>query len=91
MKSVLLIYALAITYCAIVFAFPIYQFVIIPCFSQIIPSMFNCIWIGLMAVLVVSFMTTLINYIHNGHDFGNVSITEDIYLSFIENINLIMN
>ena len=38
MENVLLIYPLTIRYCVIVFALPLYQFVIILCFSHFIPS-----------------------------------------------------
>ena len=84
MESVLLIYPLAVPYSVIVFAVPLYKFVIIPCFSQFIPSMLKRMWIGLVALLIVSIMTTLISYMIN-HDFGNASINEDICLSFIDN------
>ena len=85
MESVLLEYPLTIPYCVIVFAVPLYQFVIIPCFSRFIPSMLKRIWIGLVALLVESVMTTVISYMIN-HDFENVSINDDICLSFTDNI-----
>ena len=85
MESMLLIYPLAIPYCVILFAVPLYQFVIIPFFSQFIPSMLKRIWIGLVALLVESVMTTVISYMIN-HDFGNVSINDDNCLSFTDNI-----
>ena len=85
MESVLLIYPLTIPYCVIVFAVPLYQFVIIPFFSQFIPSMLKRIWIGLVALLVESVMTTVISYMIN-HDFGNISINDDNCLSFTDNI-----
>ena len=85
MESALLIYPLTIPYCVVLFAVPLYQFIMVPFFSRFIPSMLKCMWIGLMALLVESIMTTLISYMIN-HDFGNASINEDICLSFINNI-----
>ena len=85
MESMILIYPLTIPYCVIVFAVPLYQFVIIPFFSQFIPSMLKRIWIGLVALLIESVMTTVISYMIN-HDFGNALINKDICLSFIDNI-----
>ena len=84
MESVLLIYPLAVPYSVIVFAVPLYKFVIIPCFSRFIPSMLKRMWIGLVALLVESIMTTLTSYMIN-YDFGNASITEDICFLFIDN------
>ena len=81
----LLIYPLTIPYCVIVFAVPLYQFVIIPCFSRFIPSMLKRVWIGLVALLIESVMITLISYMIN-YDFGNALINEDVCLSFIDNI-----
>ena len=84
MESALLIYPLTIPYCLVLFAVPLYQFIMVPFFSRFIPSMLKRMWIGLMALLVESIMTTLISYMIN-HDFGNASINEDICLSFIDN------
>ena len=84
MESVLLIYPLTIPYCVIVFAVPLYQFVIIPSF-RFNPSMLKRIWIGLVALLVESVMTTVISYMIN-HDFENVLINDDICLSLTDNI-----
>ena len=47
--------------------------------------MLKRIWIGLVALLVESVMTTLISYMIN-HDIGNALINEDICLSFTDNI-----
>ena len=85
MESALLIYPLTIPYCVVLFAVPLYQFIMVPFFSRFIPSMLKRMWIGLIALLVESIMTTLISYMIN-HDFGNASINEDICLSFIDNI-----
>ena len=85
MESALLIYPLTIPYSLVLFAVPLYQFIMVPFFSRFIPSMLKRMWIGLMALLVESIMTTLISYMIN-HDFGNASINEDICLSFIDNI-----
>ena len=84
-ESVLLTYPLAIPYCVIVFAVPLYQFVIIPFFSRFIPSMLKRIWIGLVAVLIVSIMTTVISYMIN-YDLGNTLNTKDTCLFFTNNI-----
>ena len=85
MESALLIYPLTIPYSLILFAVPLYQFIMVPFFSCFIPSMLKRMWIGLITVLVESIMTSLISYMIN-HDFGNASINEDICLSFIDNI-----
>ena len=85
MESVLLVYPLAVPYSVIVFAVPLYQFIMVPFFSRFIPSMLKRMWIGLIALFVESIMTTLISYMIN-HDFGNASINEDICLSFTANI-----
>ena len=84
MESALLIYPLTIPYCLVLFAVPLYQFIMVPFFSRFIPSMLKRMWIGLIALLVESIMTTFISYMIN-HDFGNASINEDICLSFIDN------
>ena len=85
MESALLIYPLTIPYCLVLFAVPLYQFIMVPFFSHFIPSMLKRMWIGLIALLVESIMITLISYMIN-HDFGNASINEDICLSLIDNI-----
>ena len=85
MESALLIYPLTIPYCIVLFAVPLYQLIMVPFFSHFIPSMLKRMWIGLIALLVESIMTTLISYMIN-HDFGNALINEDICLSFIDNI-----
>ena len=85
MESALLIYPLTIPYSLVLFAVPLYQFIMVPFFSHFIPSMLKRMWIGLIVLLVESIMTTLISYMIN-HDFGNASINEDICLSFIDNI-----
>ena len=85
MESMLLIYPLTIPYCVILFAVPLYQFIIIPFFSRFIPSMLKRIWIGLVALVVESIITTLISYMIN-HDFGSVLINENICLSYTDNI-----
>ena len=46
MESALFIYPLTIPYCVVLFAVPLYQFIMVPFFSHFIPSM----WIGLMAL-----------------------------------------
>ena len=61
-ENLLLTYPLALPYLFIVFVVPFYQFIIVPFFSQCIPSMLKCIWIGLVALLVQSIMTSLISY-----------------------------
>ena len=84
MESALLIYPLTIPYCVVLFAVPLYQFIMVPFFSRFIPSMLKRMWIGLMALLVESIMITFISYMIN-HDFANALINEDICLSFIDN------
>ena len=62
MENLLLIYPLTVQYLFIVFAVPFYQFIINPFFSHWIPSMLKRIWIGLLALLVESIITSLISY-----------------------------
>ena len=73
MESALLIYPLTIPYCLVLFAVPLYQFIMVPFFFRFIPSMLKHMWIGLMALLLESIMTTLVSYMIN-HDFENALI-----------------
>ena len=84
-ENLLLTYPLAVSYLFIVFAVPFYQFIIVPFFSNRIPSMLKRIWIGLVALLVESVMTSLISYFMT-RDIRNVSIMNDMCLTNINNI-----
>ena len=83
--NLLLIYPLAIPYFFIVFAVPFYQFIIVPFFSHYIPSMLKRIWIGLVALLIDSVMTSLISYFM-ARDIRNALIIDDMCLTFTNNI-----
>ena len=84
-KNLLLTYPLAVPYIFILFAVPFYQFIIVPFFSHCIPSMLNGIWIGLVALLVESIITSLVSYFMT-KDIRNDLINEDICLTFTNNI-----
>ena len=84
-ENLLLIYPLAVPYLFIVFAVPFYQFIIVPFFSQYILSMLKRIWIGLVALLVQSVMTSLISYFMT-KDIRNASIIDDMCLTFTNNV-----
>ena len=85
MESLLLTYPLAVQSLVIVFAVPLYQFVIIPFFSHSIPSMLKGIWIGLVALLVESIMTTVISYFMT-KDIRNALIINNLCLNYTNNI-----
>ena len=72
MESALFVYPLTIQYCFLLFAVPIYQYIIVPFFTRFIPSMLKCMWFGLVTMLVESIMTTLASI-------------EDVYLALIDN------
>ena len=84
-KNLLLTYPLAVPYLFIVFAVPFYQFIIVPFFSNRIPSMLKRIWIGLLALLVESVMTSFISYFMT-RDIGKALITENMCLTSTKNI-----
>ena len=84
-ENLLLTYPLTVSYLFIVFAVPLYQFIIVPLFSYYIPSMLKRIWIGLVALLVESVMTSLISYFMT-RDIRNVLIMNDMCLTNINNI-----
>ena len=84
-KNLLLTYPLTVPYLFIVFAVPFYQFIIVPFFSQYIPSMLKRMWIGLLALLVESIMTSLISYFMT-KDIKNALIIDDMCLTFTNNI-----
>ena len=84
-KYLLLTYPLAVPYLFIVFAVPFYQYIIVPFFSQYIPSMLKRMWIGLMALLVESIMTSLISYFMT-KDIRNALIIDNMCLTFDNNI-----
>ena len=80
-----LTYPLTVSYLFIVFVVPFYQFIIVPFFSNYIPSMLKRIWIGLMALLVESIMTNLISYFFT-RDIRNALIIDDMCLTFTKNV-----
>ena len=84
-ENLLLMYPLAVGYLFIVFAVPFYQFIIVPFFSHYIPSMLKRIWIGLVAMLVDSIMTSVISYFMT-KDIRNALTNDDICLTFTNNI-----
>ena len=84
-ENLILIYPVTVPYLFIVFAVPFHQFVIVPFFSNYIPSMLKRIWIGLAALLVESIMTTLISYFMT-RDIRNVLIINYLCLSITNNI-----
>ena len=84
-EKLLLIYPLTVPYLIIVFAVPFHQFIIVPFFSNYIPSMLKRIWIGLLALLVESIMTSLISYFMN-KDIRNDLIIDDMCLIFTNDI-----
>ena len=86
-ENLFLIYPLAVPYFVIVFAVPFHQFIIVPFFSNYIPSMLKRIWIGLVAALVESIMTTVISYFMT-RDIRNVLIVNDLCLTITNNITL---
>ena len=79
-EILLLTYPLTV-YLVIVFAVPFHQFIIVPLFS----SMLKRIWIGLVALLVNSLMTTLISYFMT-RDIRNALIINDLCLANTNNI-----
>ena len=83
-KNLLLMYPLTVPYLFIVFAVPFYQFIIVPFFSHYIPSMLKRIWIGLLALLVESIITSLISYFMT-KDIRN-DLIDDMCLTFTNNI-----
>ena len=83
--NLLLIYPLAVPYLFIVFAVPLYQFIIVPFFYDYIPSMLKRIWIGLVALLVELVMTSLISYFMT-RDITNALIIDNMCLTFTNNI-----
>ena len=89
-ENLLLIYPLAVGYLFIVFAVPFYQFIIVPFFSHCIPSMLKRIWIGLVALLVDSIMTSVISYFMT-KDIRNALTNDDMCLTFTNNITLLKN
>ena len=84
-ENLLLTYPLTVPYLFIIFAVPFYQFIIVPFFSHYIPSMLKRIWIGLVALLVESVMTSLISYFMT-RDIRNALIMNDMCLTNINNI-----
>ena len=58
---------------------------IVPFFSHCIPSMLKCIWIGLVALLVQSIMTSVVSYFMT-KDIQNALIFDDMRLTFTNNI-----
>ena len=84
-ENLLLKCPLTVSYLFIVFAVPFYQFIIVPFFSHYIPSMLKRIWIGLVALLVVSIMTSFISYFMT-KDIENTLIIDDMCLTNINNI-----
>ena len=84
-ENLFLIYPLAVPYFVIVFAVPFHQFIIVPFFSNYIPSMLKRIWIGLVAALVESIMTTVISYFMT-RDIRNALIDNDLCLTITNNI-----
>ena len=83
-ENLLLIYPLTVQYLFIVFAIPFYQFLIVPLFSHWISSMLKRIWIGLLALLVESIITSLISYFII-KDIRN-DLIDDMCLTFTNNI-----
>ena len=84
-ENLFLIYPLGVSYLVIVFAVPFHQYIIVPFFSNYIPSMLKHIWIGVVAALVESIMTTVISYFMT-RDIRNALIDNDLCLTFINNI-----
>ena len=84
-KNLFLICPLGVSYLVIVFAVPFHQFIIVPFFSNYIPSMLKRIWIGLVAALVESIMTTVISYFMT-RDIRNALIDNDLCLTITNNI-----
>ena len=84
-ENLLLTYPLTVPYLFIAFAVPIHQFIIVPFFSNCIPSMLKRIWIGLAVLLVESIITTLISYFMT-RDIRNALIINDLCLTFVNNI-----
>ena len=84
-KNLILTYPLAVPYIFLVFLVPFYQFIIIPFFSHCIPSMLKRIWIGLVALLVESIITSLVSFFMT-KDITNALINDDMCLTFSNNI-----
>ena len=85
MENLLLTYPLTVPYLVVVFAIPFYQFIIVPLFSCCILSMLKRIWIGLVALLVESIITSLISYFMT-RDITNALIIDDLCLTLTNNI-----
>ena len=84
-KNLFLTYPLTIPYFVVTFIVPFYQFIIVPFFSNYIPSMLKRIWIGLVAQLVESIMTTVISFLMT-RDIRDALIVNDSCLTFTNNI-----
>ena len=76
-ENLVLTYPLTVPCLVVAFAVPFYQFIIVPFFSNYIPSMLKRIWIGLVALLVESIMTSLISYFLT-RDIRNALMISDI-------------
>ena len=83
-KNLFLTYPLTIPYFVITFIVPFYQFIIVPFFSNYIPSMLKRIWIGLVALLVESIMTTVISFFMT-RDIRDALIVNDSCLTITNN------
>ena len=83
-ENLLLIYPLAVPFFVVAFAVPFYQFIIVPIFSCCIPSMLKRIWIGLVALLVESIITSFISYFMT-RDIRNALLINDMCLIFTNN------
>ena len=75
-ENLFLTYPITVPCLVVVFAVPLYQFIIVPFFSNFIPSMLKRIWIGLVVLLVQSIMTSLISYFMT-RDIRNALIISD--------------
>ena len=84
-ENLLLRYSLTVPYLFIVFVVPFYQFVIVSFFSHYIPSMLKRIWIGLLALLIETIVTSLVSYFIT-KDIRNDIIHDDKCLTFTNNI-----
>ena len=83
-KNLFLTYPLTIPYFVVTFIVPFYQFIIVPFFSNYIPSMLKRIWIGLVALLVESIMTTVISFFMT-RDIRDALIVNDSCLTITNN------
>ena len=84
-ENLLLIYPLAVPYIFIVFVVPFYQFIIVPFFSHCIPSMLKRMWVGLVALLVESIITSFVSHFMT-KDIRNALINDNMCLTFTNNI-----